>query len=88
MSQQEQLLAFAVYEIRLLLASHLGSESASDVSVRTAAHLAYALHNEADAVMRGDAFDAQAALARLGAVDKMLGSDLHNRFAQATGRAA
>ena len=88
MSQQEQLLAFAVYEIRLLLASHLGSESSSDLSIRTAAHLAYALHNEADAAIRGQYFDAQKAFARLGTVDKMLGSDLQNRFSQATGREA
>ena len=85
MSQQEQLLAFAVYEIRVLLAAHLGSESVSDLSVRTAAHLAYALHNEADAVMQGRSFDVQKAFNRLGAVDKMLGSDLKRRFAQITG---
>ena len=88
MSSQEQLLAFAIYEIRLLLAGHLGSESTSDLPVRTAAHLAYALHNEADAVMQGQSFNLERAIARLGAVDKMLGSDLKERFAMATGREA
>ena len=88
MSTQEQLLAFAIYEIRLLLAGHLESEGTSDLPVRTAAHLAYALHNEADAVMQGQSFDPQQAIARLGAVDKMLGSDLQERFAKATGREA
>ena len=50
---QDQVLAFAVYEIRLLLAHHLGSDDTPDPSVRTAAHLAYALHNQADAVLHG-----------------------------------
>ena len=88
MSQQEQLLAFAIYEIRLLLANHLGGDSASELPVRVAAHLAYALHNEADAVLQGESFDAQSAFARLGAVDRMLGSDLQDRFVQATRREA
>lgn len=58
---QEQVLAFAVYEIRLLLASHLGSGNQSDLSIRAAAHLAYALHNQADAVLQGGTFDPQMA---------------------------
>ncbi|KGO97676.1 hypothetical protein [Novilysobacter defluvii] len=84
MSQQEQLLAFAVYEIRLLLAGHLGSQSTSELPVRAAAHLAYALHNEADTALRGNIFDAEQAIERLGAVDRMLGTDFQDRFAKAT----
>ncbi|WP_081677855.1 hypothetical protein [Novilysobacter defluvii] len=84
MSQQEQLLAFAVYEIRLLLAGHLGSQSTSELPVRAAAHLAYALHNEADNALRGNTFDAEQAIERLGAVDRMLGTDFQDRFAKAT----
>ena len=44
-SVQVRLLAQAVYEIRLLLAGYLGSQSTADNAVRQAAHLAYALHN-------------------------------------------
>ena len=54
---QDQVLAYAVYEIRLLLADHLGNGDAPDPAVRAAAHLAYALHNQADAVLHGDTFD-------------------------------
>lgn len=84
MSQEEKLLAFAVYEIRLLLAGHLGSQSTSELPVRAAAHLAYALHNEANSMLHGDSFDAQRAIERLGAVDRMLGTDFQGRFAKAT----
>lgn len=42
-----KVLAAAVIEIRTQLAHYLGSESGADKSVRLAAHLAYALHNEA-----------------------------------------
>jgi hypothetical protein len=83
---QEQLLAFALYEIRLLLADHLGSKCDSHPSIRAAAHLAYALHNEADAVVQGKSFDVEKAVARLGAVDRMLATDFRGRLAKATGR--
>lgn len=81
---REQLLAFAVYEIRLLLAEHLGSECDSHPSIRAAAHLSYALHNEADAVMQGASFDVVQAVARLAAVDRMLATDFQDRLAKAT----
>lgn len=86
MSQKEQLLAFVVYEIRLLLAGHLGSQSASDPSVRAAAHLAYALHNEANSALQGNSFDTQEAIERLGAVDRILGTDFQDRFGEVTTR--
>ena len=85
---QEQLLAFAVYEIRLLLSGHLGSECDSHPSIRAAAHLSYALHDEADAAMHGGSFDVVQAVARLGAVDRMLATDFQDRLAKATGREA
>ena len=81
---QAQLLAFAVYEIRLLLGAHLGSDSTSDLSVRTAAHLAYALHNEADSILHGGSFDVQRAVERLGAVDNLFASNLESRLMEAT----
>ncbi len=83
---QEQLLAFAVYEIRLLLADYLGSDSESTSPIRAAAHLAYTLHNEADAVLRGGSFDAQAAIERLKRVDDILGTDFCSSLSKATGQ--
>ena len=85
---QEQLLAFAVYEIRLLLANHLGSDSTSDLSVRAAAHLAYALHNQADAILQGSTFDPQQATAALGAVDRLLATNFKARLSGAIGHEA
>lgn len=84
----DQVLAFAVYEIRLLLANHLGSDSTSDPPVRAAAHLAYALHNQADAVLQGGAFDPQQAAAALGEVDRLLATDFQIRLSQAVGNEA
>ncbi len=46
-------MAAAVYEIRLLLANYLGSDCDADPDVRLAAHLSYALHNDASAIMNG-----------------------------------
>ena len=53
---QAKILAQAIYEIRLLLSGYLGSQNKGDTSVREAAHLAYALHNEALAVIEGKDF--------------------------------
>lgn len=81
---QDQVLAFAVYEIRLLLAHHLGAGDASDPGVRAAAHLAYSLHNQADAVLRGSAFDPQLASEALAAVDRMLSTNFQAKLSEAT----
>ena len=80
---QEQILAFAVYEIRQLLAHHLGSVDTSDPAVKAAAHLAYALHNQANAILQGDKFDPQQAVESLSAVDRMLATNFQARFSQA-----
>ncbi|KUF37094.1 MULTISPECIES: hypothetical protein [Xanthomonas] len=80
---QEQLFAFALYEIRLLLAGHLGSQSESPLSVRAAAHLAYALHSDAEAVLQGRSFDPESVATRLGAVDRMLGTTFQQRLSAA-----
>ncbi|XQE68250.1 hypothetical protein ACOAPY_06620 [Pseudomonas sp. P3C3] len=79
---QNQLLAFAVYEIRQLLAHHLGSDDTSDPAVKAAAHLAYALHNQADAILQGRTFDPQKAIESLSAVDRMLETSFQARFLQ------
>lgn len=71
----EQLVAAALYEVRLLLAPYLGSDNSAELPVRTAAHLAYALHNDALAVFNGESFEVGAALARIEAVDRILGAE-------------
>ena len=53
LEEQTRLLAAALCEIRVLLAGYLGSQCDSEVSIRQAAHLAYALHNEALAIIEG-----------------------------------
>lgn len=79
-SAQECILAQAIYEIRILLSGYLGSEMQGDIDVRRAAHLAYALHNEAAAVVSGDSFDVVQALSSIDKVDAMLGSNFRDRF--------
>jgi hypothetical protein len=65
MEQTEaQVLAGLLYEIRLLLSAHLGSENA-DRPARLAAHLAYAIHNEADVIAQGGHVGAEALRAKL-----------------------
>jgi hypothetical protein len=71
----ELLLAAALYEVRLLLASYLGSANTAELPVRVAAHLAYALHNDALAVLEGKPFQVDAALARIKAVDRIVGKE-------------
>jgi hypothetical protein len=73
-SEHARLMAAAVYELRLLLSDHLGSECESDPSLRLAAHLAYALHNEALAMFeRDETFDLDAARNRIKAAESIVG---------------
>ena len=85
---QNQLLAFAVYEIRQLLAHHLGSDDTPDPAVKAAAHLAYALHNQAEAILQGRTFDPQQAIESLNAVDRMLAKNFQTRLLQSLGHDA
>lgn len=84
---QAKILAFALYELRLLLAGHLGSESNSDVPTRAAAHLAYALHNQALAVIEGRTFDVNAAVQAIAQVDARFGENFVQQYAEAMKRA-
>ena len=82
--QPERLIAAALYEIRLLLAPYLGSESAAELPIRIAAHLAYALHNEAQAICEGETISGAAAITRIAAIDRVVGTeiDLVNRLTE------
>ena len=77
---QTTLLAFAVYELRLLLAGQLGSDAAGEPSVRAAAHLAYALHNQALAVLEGRSFDSVEAVKAIARVDELVGEKFVQRL--------
>jgi hypothetical protein len=81
--EQARLLAFVVYEIRLLLAGQLGPDGPTDAPVRAAAHLAYALHNQALAVLAGRTFDTDAAVQAMATVDGLLGEKFVQRFMKA-----
>jgi hypothetical protein len=84
---QNKILAFAVFELRLLLAGHLGPDLGGEQSVRAAAHLAYALHNQALAVLEGKSYDTAQAVEAIAEVDKMFGENFVQQLSEATNRA-
>ena len=78
---QLKLLAAAIYEIRTLLSPHLGSDSDSEPEVRLAAHLAYALHNDALSVLEGPGhFDVQSASDRTIAAERIAEGRFSDQF--------
>jgi hypothetical protein len=78
---QMRILAQAVLEVRVLLSEYLG-DAGADVSVRTAAHLAYALHEDASAILAGRSFDPVEAVSSLDAIDRMFDESLVSRFSR------
>ncbi|WP_313913734.1 hypothetical protein [Tahibacter sp.] len=78
---QVRLLAFALFQIRVLLAGHVSFTGdrermiPADEGTRVAANLAYALHNPALAIMAGESFDLDLALKQIERVDRLLGAD-------------
>ncbi len=79
--EQLKIMAAAVYEIRCLLTGHLGSTCDSDADVRLAAHLSYALHNQALEVIEGDGtFDPDVARASVRAAEGVVGSRYSDGF--------
>ena len=79
-TDQTKLLAKALYEIRLLLSSYIGSSVDANMSVRAAAHIAYALHNEALAISEGKSFDLTTARSKVKAIDGILGERVSERL--------
>ena len=53
-SEYNQLLGAAIYEIRCQLGAYLGSKNDNDKAVRLSAHLAYALHNQVLSLIEGN----------------------------------
>lgn len=82
-SEQERILAHALWEIRGLLSHCLGSNSEGDAAIREAALLAYALHNQALASVEGNSFEPSSAYSAIANVDRLLASNLVTRFARA-----
>jgi hypothetical protein len=70
---QTRLLALALIEIRALLANYLGSDVDAPMSVRVAAHIAYALHNEAEAAYGNADFQLECVPQKTCAIDRILG---------------
>ncbi|WP_172202687.1 hypothetical protein [Niveibacterium sp. COAC-50] len=85
---QGRLLALAIQEIRVLLAGHLGSKPSAEISVRAAAHLAYALHNEAQAVIDGGSYSVEQALHKIAAAELMLNTSYSDQLKAAPSRDA
>ncbi|GAA5161015.1 hypothetical protein [Viridibacterium curvum] len=88
MIDQTKILAFAVFELRVLLAGHLGNEASSEPRVRAAAHLAYALHNHALDALDGKSFDVADAMSAIARVDEVFGENFTQQLVEATNRAA
>ena len=77
--EQIKMMAAAIYEIRILLSSYLGSKNEGDPSVRLAAHLSYALHNQAEEFMDGKTdFDLESAYGRIKGAEKIVGYEFAN----------
>ena len=74
---QAEVLALAVLEIRQLLGGELGVtvNTETPAHIRHAAHLAYAIHNEALAVLSGGDFNPENALARLSQANSLFGAE-------------
>ncbi|MBC3881938.1 hypothetical protein H8K35_10380 [Undibacterium sp. LX40W] len=87
-SDQAKVIALALYEIRLLLSGYLGSENDGDMPVRQAAHLAYALHNQALAVLDDKSFDVLDAIKALKFPDTLLGAEFTDKFDKMIGKDA
>jgi hypothetical protein len=83
-TDQTRPLALALLEIRTLLANYLGSDAGAPTCVRIAAHMAYALHNEAEAADNNADVQIDHAHIKIAAIDQTLsvtdGAALLSRF--------
>lgn len=79
-SDQNKLIALALYEIKVILASKLGSGNEADTPTRIAAHLANALHNEALSIIEGKGFNVEEALEKVKEIDQILNEEYSGYF--------
>ena len=75
---EKRLLAAALFELRVLLSSHINPEDKSPVG--TAAWFAYFLHNQAAATLAGQPFDVAAAIDGLSRLEPELGPEHLQHF--------
>lgn len=75
---EKRLLAAALFELRVLLGSHINPDDKSPAG--TAAWFAYSLHNQALAALAGQPFDVEAALVGLARLEPELGSEYLQHF--------
>ena len=73
-NSEKKLFAAALYCIRTLLSSHVGSGTNSPETA--AAELAYVLHNDALAALANEPVDVSLALSRLTRIEPLLGPAL------------
>jgi hypothetical protein len=77
---EKRLLAAAVFELRVLLSAHI--DPSSDSPETSAALFAYALHNQALAVLDGRPIDVTKALDAVARLEPRLGSAYVQHFRQ------
>ena len=79
---QIRILAQAVYELRLLLSHHLGSNDEETKCEAISAHLAYAIHNEALAIIenRPADFNVNEAVNKILRVEELYNEKFSFRF--------
>jgi hypothetical protein len=73
-----RLFAAALYQIRVLLAEHIGARTNEPVSA--AAELAYVLHNDALNVLAGDSINVPLTLQRIAKLQTLLGPEVFADF--------
>jgi hypothetical protein len=78
-SADTKLFAMAIYELRVLLSGVAGPDAPYEVQF--AWRLAYALHNDALAVVEGQDVDIDGALNRIAHIDHLLGESDGKRIA-------
>ena len=84
---EKKLLLFAkvILELRSYLKGSLVPTDSVDECQHIAAHLAYAFHNEAEALLDGRDFDLSKALEKVVHLDTRFGDDILDRFQEALG---
>lgn len=75
---EKRLLAAAVFELRVLLSAHINPDDKSPAA--SAALFAYALHNQALAVLDGEPIDVAKALDSVAKLESRLGVDYVQQF--------
>ena len=81
LTDQEKFLAHVMFEMRVLLSSHINTNSAPPAT-RQAADLAYALHNYALSAMAGKTFSTKDAIESVKGVDSKYGNSMATRVIQ------